>query len=334
MTGTIKMKKTWTFVLWAAVLCMLPLIASSDYSRPLCINALIYAMLAQGLNLCLGYCGQLSLGQAGFYAIGGYSFAILTTRCGFPWWETAAIAVTVTAAAGFLLAAISMRSRGSAFIVISILFAQAVGLVALNWTDVTNGQAGILGVPGLTFFGVPLTTKLEIYYEVLSAVLVMQFLTGRLVDARFGRAFSAIRHDETLADSLGIPSYRYSVAAFTLGAAVSAMAGCFQASFAHMVSPEMADFNNVMLYLIMMVVVGGRGTLWGPVLGAFIFTFLPEYLRFAEHLRITLFGTILVLLVLFVPDGLLPAFGRWRKKSAERTLRCGYNRKKGERHDT
>ena len=307
-------KNSLVFFVWTAVLCVVPLIISSDYSRHLCVNALIYVILAQGLNICLGYCGQLSLGQAGFYAVGGYVFAILTTKLGFSWWSTAIIAVVITTLIGFLLAAIGMRSRGGAFIIITILFASVVKIVVLNWTEMTNGQAGILGVPVMTFLGSQLASKIEIYYYVLVFVIVVQFLTGRVVDSKIGRGFIAVKQDETLASSLGISPYHYSIAAFTIGVAFSALAGCLHASFVQMVSPEMADFNNVMLYVIMMVVIGGRGTLWGPVAGAFVFTFLPEYLRLADMLRIPILGMLLILLVLFIPDGIIPAFTKFMRK--------------------
>lgn len=307
-------KNSLTFFIGTAVLCIIPFIVSSDYSRHLCINALIYIMLAQGLNICLGYCGQMSLGQAGFYAIGGYVFAILTTKLGLSWWVTTIVTVVVTALVGFLLAVITMRTRGSAFIIISILFAHFVKLVALNWTDMTNGQAGILSIPGMSLMGNQLTSKIEIYYYVLIFVVVMQFLTERIVDSKIGRGFIAVKQDESLAISIGISPYHYSIIAFTIGVVFSAFAGCFHASYAQMVSPEMADFNNVMLYIIMMVVVGGRGTVWGPVIGAFIFTFLPEYLRLAEMLRISIFGMILIFMVLFIPDGFIPTFSNLKKR--------------------
>ena len=308
-------KNSSIFFIWTVILCMVPFITLSDYSIHLCVNALIFAILAQGLNICMGYCGQLSLGQAGFYAIGGYIFAILTTKFGFLWWETLIIAVSTTSLIGYLLAVPGMRSRGSAFIIITILFAYFVKLVALNQTDVTNGQAGILNVPGMTLLGEPLTSKIAIYYYVLIFVIILQFFIERMISSKIGRAFLAVKQDESLAISLGISPYNYSIAAFTLGTAFSALAGCLQASFAQFVSPEMADFNNVMLYIIMMVVVGGRGTLWGPIAGAFIFTFLPEYLRFADMLRIPIFGMILILLVLFIPDGLVPTFRKFTRKN-------------------
>ena len=167
----------------------------------------------------------------------------------------------------------------------------------------------------MTLLGEPLTSKIAIYYYVLIFVIILQFFIERMISSKIGRAFLAVKQDESLAISLGISPYNYSIAAFTLGTAFSALAGCLQASFAQFVSPEMADFNNVMLYIIMMVVVGGRGTLWGPIAGAFIFTFLPEYLRFADMLRIPIFGMILILLVLFIPDGLVPTFRKFTRKN-------------------
>ena len=191
-------------------------------------------------------------------------------------------------------------------------------MVLLNWIEMTNGQAGITGVPAPVLFGRVLTGKVGLYYFVLIFVVLTQFLTGRLVDSKIGRAFIAVKQDESLATSLGISPYHFSLAAFSISVAVTALAGVLHASYAQMVSPEMAGFNNVMLYIIMMTVVGGRGTLWGPVLGAFIFTFLPEYLRVADTLRMPIFGVLLIVLVLFIPDGLIPTFykalRRWQAR--------------------
>lgn len=306
------------FVCWTALLALLPLLSRSEYVQHLCVTALIYILTAQGLNIVLGYCGTMTLGQAGFYAIGGYVFAIAMTKAGLGWWTALLAAVAVTTVVGFLLGAISLRVRGSSFIIITILFSRIVHMVLLNWIEMTNGQAGITGVPAPVLFGRALTGKVSLYYFVLIFVALTQFLIGRLVDSKIGRAFIAVKQDESLATSLGISPYHFSLAAFSISVAVTALAGVLHASYAQMVSPEMAGFNNVMLYIIMMTVVGGRGTLWGPVLGAFIFTFLPEYLRVADTLRMPIFGVLLIVLVLFIPDGLIPTFykalRRWQAR--------------------
>lgn len=303
-----KHKYTITFLVWIAVLSLLPLLMQSDYDQHLCVTALIYILMAQGLNICLGYCGQMSLGQAGFYAISGYVFAICVQKSGIPWFGAVLIAIALTTVVGLLLGMISLRVRGSSFIIISILFARVVHMILLNWVEITNGQAGITALPGIPLFGTTLVSKTSIYYYVLFFVVVVQFLTGRLINSKIGRAFIAIKQDESLATSLGISSYHFSLTAFVISVAVTAFAGAIHASYAQMVSPEMASFNNIMLYIIMMTVIGGRGTLWGPVLGAFLFTFLPEYLRVADMLRMPIFGMILILLVLFMPEGLIPKF--------------------------
>ena len=303
-------KNEWNFLAWTAVLLVLPLLIRSEYNQHLCVNALIYVLSAQGLNLSLGYCGNMSLGQAGFYAIGGYAFTLLITKAGLSWWIALLVAVIFTTFIGFLLGAVGLRTRGSSFIIITILFSRLAHLVLLNWVEMTNGQAGITGIPAPSLFGATLTNKNALYYFVLAFVIVMQFVVKRLADSKIGRAFIAVKQDESLATSLGISPYLFSLAAFTLSIVTTSLGGALHASYAGMVSPEMSSFNNVMLYIIMMTVIGGRGTLWGPVLGAFIFTFLPEYLRVADTLRMPIFGLLLIVLVLFIPDGLIPTISK------------------------
>ena len=316
-------RKEISFLIWIAVLAVLPLVVQSEYNRHLSINALIFVLSAQGLNICLGYCGNMSLGQAGFYAIGGYVFALMMTGGGSSWWIAMLVAILVTTFIGFLLGAVGLRTRGSSFIIISILFSRIVHMVLLNWIEVTNGQAGITGVPAPSLFGHVLEDKVGLYYFILAFVIVVQFVTKRLVDSKIGRAFIAVKQDESLATSLGISPYLFSLAAFTLSVVTTSLAGGLHATYAGMVSPEMCSFNNIMLYIIMMTVVGGRGTLWGPVVGAFIFTFLPEYLRVADTLRMPIFGLLLIFLVLFIPDGLIPTFTKFyrRARSKEKKMK-------------
>ena len=159
------------FVCWTALLALLPLLSRSEYVQHLCVTALIYILTAQGLNIVLGYCGTMTLGQAGFYAIGGYVFAIAMTKAGLGWWTALLAAVAVTTVVGFLLGAISLRVRGSSFIIITILFSRIVHMVLLNWIEMTNGQAGITGVPAPVLFGRVLTGKVGLYYFVLIFVV-------------------------------------------------------------------------------------------------------------------------------------------------------------------
>ena len=307
-----------TFLIWTAILLVLPLILHTNYMVHLCVNSLIFVLLAQGLNLILGYCGQMSLGQAGFYAIGAYAFTLGMQKMGMGWWVALLFAIVLTTVIGLIIGAIGLRNRGSAFIIITILFANIVHLVLMNWIDMTNGQAGITGIAQPSIFGHTITSKLGTYYFILVFVVIMQFFVNRLVDSKIGRAFIAVKQDESLATSLGISPYHFSLAAFGISVALAALAGALRASYSQMASPEMSSFNSIMLYIIMMTVLGGRGTLWGPVLGAFIFTFLPEYLRFADTLRLPIFGAILILLVLFIPDGLIPTFFKILRKQRAR----------------
>ncbi|ATW24602.1 branched-chain amino acid ABC transporter permease [Candidatus Formimonas warabiya] len=298
------------FLAWTAVLLILPFVIKNPYLMHLAIMSIIFAIMAQGLNLILGYAGNLSLGQAALYAIGGYAFTLLVKNLSFNFWISVLLAIMITAFIGYLVGLISLRVRGAAFIIMTISFSSIVHLVLLNWVGLTNGQMGIANIPSPAIGGFVIDSKMSFYFLVLVFLIFVQFISGRLIHSKVGRAFIAVKDDELLASSVGISSYRYSLFAFVLGASCAGLSGSLYASYAQFISPEMSSFTLIMLPLLMMTVLGGRQTLWGPVLGAFIFTILPEYLRLAEDLRLPIFGFLLILMVLFIPDGLLPAFNR------------------------
>jgi branched-chain amino acid transport system permease protein len=315
-----------SFIIWTLVLVILPFVINNAYLKHLAIMSLIFAIMAQGLNLILGYCGNLSLGQAALYAMGGYIYSLLAKNLGVNFWLALLAAVILVAFTGYLVGLISLRVRGSAFIVMTISFSSIIHLVLLNWVNLTNGQMGIANIPAPSMMGYVFDTKMGFYYFVLVFLVIIQLISGRIVRSKLGRAFVAVKDDELLASSVGISAYHYSLFAFVLGAAFTGLSGVLYASYSQFISPEMSNFNLVMLPLLMMTVLGGRQTIWGPVLGAFIFTVLPEYLRIIEDLRLPIFGFLLILMVLFLPDGLLPSFkkfyGRFKKTStAEEGIR-------------
>ena len=303
-----------SFLAWTVVLILLPFALYNEYARHLAVMSLIYAIMSQGLNLVLGYTGSLSLGQAALYALGGYTSALCMQYLNFNFWPALLAAVLIVALIGLLVGAVSLRVRGAAFIIMTITFSSIIHLILLNWVDLTNGQMGIARIPGPSIFGFAIESKLAYYFFVLAFVIIVQFICGRLINSRTGRAFIAVKEDESLAASLGISPFHFSLLAFVIGSACTGLSGALYGSYIRFISPEMGSFNLVMLPLLMMTVLGGRGTLWGPVLGAFIFTVLPEYLRIAEQLRMPIFGFLLILMVLFIPNGLLPTFTSLIKK--------------------
>jgi len=299
-----------SFIVWTAGLITLPFVIKSPYLMHLLIMALIFAIMAQGLNLIWGYSGNLSLGQAALYAIGGYAFTLLVKNLNMNFWLALFLAIVSVAFIGFLIGLLSLRVRGPAFIIITISFSHIVHLVLLNWITLTNGQMGIANIPSPNIMNFIFDSKMSFYFLVLTFLALVQFISGRLIYSKIGRAFIAVKDNELLASSVGISAFRYSLFAFVLGAAFTGLSGSLYASYIQFISPEMSSFSFIMLPLLMMTVLGGRQTLWGPILGAFIFTVLPEYLRIAQDLRLPIFGFLLIIMVLFVPDGILPAFSK------------------------
>lgn len=298
--------KRLTLPLVLVFLLAVPFLVTSQYNMHLIVMAGIYTVMAEGLNLILGYAGDLSLGQHAFYGVGAYTTALLFTKLGMSFWVGVLAAIAVTSLLGLALGYLSLRVRGGAFIIMTMSFASIAYLVALNWTKVTNGQMGLASIAPPRLFGFVFGDQKSFYYLVLAFAAAAVFLVDRLVHSKIGRAWIAIRENEILASSLGIGSFRYSMIAFVIGAGLAGISGTLYAHYARFISPELIAFHQT-ITLLVMVVLGGKGTVYGPVVGAVIFTVLPEYLRVADELRLPIFGLLLILLVLFIPKGLLPA---------------------------
>ena len=216
-----------------------------------------------------------------------------------------------------------LRVRGHRFVIITVAFAEIMRLVATNWVDLTRGFMGLPGIqlPALYVPGigvVDISSKERFYYVVLAAALLSFYICYRLVRSSVGRAFVLVRENEVLAESLGISAFRYCMIAFVVGAALAGAAGALYGHYVGFVGPDLFNFSYITIMLIM-VILGGKGTLIGPVLGAVIFTFLPELLREASHYRMVIFATILIVATLFMPRGIIFPLvehlvpERWRK---------------------
>lgn len=310
----------------AAMLALfaVPLVVRDEYFLHLCIVSAIFVMVALGLNLIVGYVGQLSLAHAAFFALGAYVSALLFLRLKWSMWIGLPAAALITGIIAFALGWVILRVRGHRFVIITVAFAEIMKLVAANWIDVTRGFMGLPGlrIPALYIPGVgdiDMSSKEKFYYVALVAALVTFWLCSKIVGSSIGRAFVLVRENEVLAESLGISAFRYCMIAFVAGAAMAGAAGALYGHYVGFVSPDLFNFSYTTIMLIM-VILGGKGTLVGPVLGAVIFTFLPELLRDASQYRMVLFASILVLATMFMPRGvifplienLVPR--RWRNK--------------------
>ncbi len=291
----------------AAALLTLPWWLASPYLLHVAILTGLFAILALSLNLLLGYTGQLSLGHAAFFGIGAYTSALLALRLDWSFWAALPCAAAAAGLAGFLIGRLALKLRGAYFVLVSISFAGVVSLVSVNWMELTNGPLGLPGVPAPALGPWSLRSKDAYYYLVLACVAFAVLVCRRLVDSRVGRALVALRENEPLAESVGVDVTHYLVLAAVASAALAGMAGSLYAHYIRFVSPEVFLFSYTVT-MVIMVVAGGKGTLAGPLVGAVLFTALPEALREATswQWQTLAYGVLLILLVFFLPRGIVP----------------------------
>ncbi len=300
-------------LLGLAVVATAPAWVWNPYHLHTLIMAGIFAVLALSLNLLLGYTGQLSLGHAAFFGIGAYATGLLNVKLEWSAWIGLLAAIVLPAVAGYVIGRLALKLRGAYFVLLTISFAGCVSLVSVNWMDLTNGPLGLPGVPPLEIAlpGLPalsLRTKTAFYYVVLAAVALSYLVCLALVRSRVGRALVALRENETLAASVGIDGTHYLVLAAVVSAAMAGFGGGLYAHYTRFVSPEVFLFTYTVT-MVIMVVAGGKGTLAGPIVGAVLFTVLPEALRAATswQWQMLLYGILLVGVLFFMPEGIVPA---------------------------
>jgi branched-chain amino acid transport system permease protein len=286
-----------------------------DYLVHILILVAIYSILALSLDLIAGYTGLVSISQATFYGLGAYTSALLATRAGVPFVLGVPAGVLVAAAVSLPLSMAASRLRGEYFVVATLAFQMITYSVLSNWTDVTGGPGGVPGVPAASLFGWPITSHAA--YLALCGVLALAayLVVSRLSDSPMGRVLRAIREDEGVAAALGKNTARAKMGTFAVSAGLAATAGALYAHYVSYIDPSSFTVMESILVLSM-VIVGGAGSRWGPVVGAGVLVILPELLRFvglpsslAADLRQLLYGLLLVLMLLFRPQGLVGNYG-------------------------
>jgi branched-chain amino acid transport system permease protein len=281
----------------------LPWLLTTPYWRGILVLCAMNVLLALALNLVMGYTGQLNLGQSAFFGIGAYVSTILIKTYGWNFWLAALAAMAASGVVGLALAAFAVRLRGHYLAIASLGFAVITYQVLLNWEKVTEGVRGIYGIlPPPGFHNV-----VALFYLVAGIAFIVYVLLDNLVRSPVGETLRAIREDEVSAASIGVNPARWKAFAFAVCAAIGALAGCFYPGFVGTLVPD--AFNIVESFTMMaMVIVGGMGTMVGPVIGAIVLTFLPEWLRGFGELRLMIYGVALTVVVLFMPGGIVQAW--------------------------
>ncbi|TWI56769.1 amino acid/amide ABC transporter membrane protein 2 (HAAT family) [Pseudomonas duriflava] len=295
-----------TLLILAVLAVLFPMLVTDQYILHIGIMVLFYAVLASSLNLIVGYVGEFSLGHTAFLGLGAYTAAILATRYGLPMWATIPLAGVISAALGSVIGAITLRLQGPYFVIITLAFAEVLRIIANNWIGVTNGPMGIAGIPQPEILSTTSTlfAKRLYFYIALAIAAVALYLAYRFVYSSTGRAAVTVRENRYVAQSVGIQPFAYAMQAFVLGAFLAGLAGGFYAHYISFVGADVFRFS-FMATMIIMVLIGGKGTLLGPLAGALLVTLMEEYLREAQELRMSIFGLIVMLVVLFLPKGLM-----------------------------
>jgi branched-chain amino acid transport system permease protein len=305
------------FLAAALAIAALPMVLTGSYWQTNLTVCAINVLLALGLDFILGYAGQLNLGQSAFYGLGAYVSTLLITRLGVPFWAAFAAGVAFAGLAGMILALFAVRLRGHYLAIASLGFAVITYQILLNWISLTQGPLGIYAIPAPPSIAIPglpvisFRNPVALFYLVAGFTLLVYFILDQLVRSPIGETLTAIREDDISAASLGINAAAWKVFAFGVGATVAGAAGCFYATFVGTLVPD-AFFITESFTILSMVIVGGMGTLIGPVWGAILLTMLPELLRGIGDLRLVVYGAALTLVVLFMPGGLVQAAG-WVK---------------------
>lgn len=288
-----------------AILLIVPWLGLNSYLMNIIVKVAIYITLALGLNILVGYTGLVSLGQAGFVAVGAYATTILTKVYGWNFFTSLIVCVILAAAVGIVIGLPSLRLTGTYLSIITLGFGEIIRTVIIVWEPLTNGPMGIRGIPRPALGGITFTmANSGMYYLSLLLMLLVMLFCRTLVRSKTGRALRAIKGDETAAVMMGINVTYYKVLAFVLAAVISALAGSLYSTQLGYIDQNTFTFDMSTI-ILSIVILGGMGTLRGMVIGSIILILLPELSRSLTDYRFVIYGLILILMMRFRPQGIL-----------------------------
>lgn len=286
-----------------AVLVYLPNM-TSKYVMEVMFNVWFYVVVCLGLNIIVGFAGLLSLGYAAFFAFGAYTTGILSLHYGINFWWTLPVSAVVAVIAGVVIGGPTLRLRSDYLAIVTLGFGEITRLAARN-LQITGRATGLVGIPRPVLFGMKLNQIHHFYYMFLFVAVMAVFISYRLHDSRIGRAWQYIREDEDAAEAMGINKVAMRLYAFVTGSVFGAIAGSIMAVKMTAVAPETFSFMQSIMILLA-VVLGGMGKIPGVILGALVMVVFPEVFRAIGQYRMLIFGVLLLLLMLYRPQGLWP----------------------------
>jgi len=299
------------------VLAVLPPLLGNNYYLTVLTMCCLNAMIAVGLSLLVGHAGQISLGHAGFYGLAAYTTSALSTRFGVPVGVSMLSGVGLTSGVAALVGLPALKLKGHYLAMATLGFGVILSILFNETVELTGGPSGFTGIPRLSLFGVEFTSDLSVYYLIVAILGGVVWLSFNILHSRVGRALRALHTSEKAAQAMGIDIARYKLFIFVVSASFAGLAGVLYAHYLTFIAP--ASFGFLFsVQLIVMVVLGGMTSIPGTITGAFFLTLLPEFLRAFENIEILLFGGILVVCMMYLPDGLAGGSQRlgrllWRK---------------------
>lgn len=290
-----------------ALFIMLPALITSKYLIQLINTAIVFLIIVMGLNYVIGFSGQISLAATGFWGIGAYTSALLSTKLGVPfWWALLASSVFATLF-GFVIGFPTLKLKQFYLGIATVGFGEIAALILLNWTSLTNGADGLPGIPKPALGTFVFNSDFRFYYILLATALILLLVSVRIKNSRFGRGLLAICEDELAAEVAGVPTHWYKMLAFALSAFYAGAAGSLYAHLIGYISPDLFVFRQSIIFLCMFMI-GGSGYIAGPIIGSVLLTLLPEWMRFLREYYMAIYGLAVVVLAIGMPTGIMGLF--------------------------
>ena len=298
-----KHKRKYLFAL-VSFLIILPFVVENQYVLHIAVLSLMYMLLASSLNVIVGYTGQYNIGHVAFYAIGAYTAAIVATKFEINFLIVILLSGIVASIFSLGLGLPTLRLRGIFFAFTTLGFAEITRLTILNWRSLTRGPFGIPGIPVPELFGISLSSNIHFYFMIFILLVLMLLMTYRIKNSRVGRAWISIREDEEASASMGVDTFKYKIMNLMYGTFWAGVGGAFFAYFAGYISADSFILDESFRFFAM-VLVGGTGTLSGPILGGALLTILPQLFRSFARYQMIIYGLAILFIIHYKPEGLL-----------------------------
>lgn len=298
------------------VLAVAGYMVQDQYMGRVLVLMAINAILGSSINLLAGFSGQISLAHAAFYGLGAYTTAIMTQKIGLSFWLALPCSFLIAAVFGVLLGIPTLKLKGHYLTIATLAFNMIIYMLIKNWDSLTNGTVGMFGIQPPTILGISLNTPNKMLpFVIIVGTVIVAFIVS-LMKSSYGRAFAAIKVDEISAEVSGVSTYYYKVLLFAISSGIAGIAGCIYASYNQFITPETFTLN-ASIKILTICVVGGIGTIIGPLVGSVFISMVSEYFRNFADLEQVIYGAMLVIVIVLMPRGIYPTVLGWCKKGLE-----------------